>query len=186
VGKSRNLEARNQIFGLALRPDGPNLTLSGEVRRDIGGFRTNLYRVGARAVLSKAVEASITYQPSRLSQPREIRLGVSLRGTHGDAHLTARPIVEDRVAEYTVGISGRKEALAEGIPGRRAKRLVAIDASGPLYEESPGFSLLGGSGRPLRRVLDLLRQAEEDPGVRGVLLRVDSEGRGLLGPVTAP
>ncbi|MBI5837437.1 MAG: signal peptide peptidase SppA [Candidatus Eisenbacteria bacterium] len=185
AGAAEGLERRHQLFGLSARPVGPRLTLGAELAWDEGGYRTNRYRLGARAVPAPWLELAAAYQPRRQERGAHVTLGVSLRGPRGDLHAAVRSGSGGVAAEQSVGVTGRERRLA-GAPAALARRgPVVIDVSGPLGEEEAGFSLLGGGGHALPRVLRRLREAEEDPGVTGVLLRVGPLGRGFLGPLTA-
>ncbi len=181
---SDELGTRHQLYGVALRPLGPRLTVGADLRWDEGGYRTDLWRVGARAILGAGAEASATYQPHRSGQPAEVQVGLTLRTRHTDVRGTFRPVEGGRTAMKTLALSVRSEGLKDA-PLLRPRGPVTIDIEGPFSDEASSFSLLGARSSSLLDAVERLRQAAEDPSVTGVLLRVGSVGGGLLGPLTA-
>jgi protease IV len=72
-------------------------------------------------------------------------------------------------------LSGPKEAT-----GTTKDRIAIIYAVGPIVTGKGGESLFGGSAVGSTTMIQAIRQAEKDPKVKGIVLRVDSPGGSAL------
>jgi len=64
--------------------------------------------------------------------------------------------------------------------GNKANRIALIYAVGPIVTGKGGSSLLGGSAVGSTTMVDAIREAEKDPKVKAIVLRIDSPGGSAL------
>lgn len=146
---------------------GPRLTLTGDVRivddGDWGQART-WFGAELEPVPGFALEAT-------LADHRNVRFGVTLRGTAWSAH--GGGATEDGALlyrSYVASLHGGEERSVFALPAER--RVAVVRAGGVLADEAlDDVSLTGGSSTTSSRALRFqLERAAEDPLTRGVLL----------------
>jgi len=163
----REDQRRAYVAGIGIRPGWERLTLAGDVSWREGDEPE---AVGWRAGIGVTVVKGLTFDAG-VDDTRTYDAGLSFGFPFASAGYNARLSEDgDLVGEnVAVGFNVRPKPSIVTAGGEYAE----FDLAGDLSETPTGFSLLGGGGRAgTRDLLERLRRAREDDGVKVIIVKV--------------
>lgn len=156
-----NLSNRTVVAGAAVRPLGNRLTLFAEAR--ITGSPTMVVGLWTEPLNGIRIAAR-----ARPELPLNFTIGLTL----GLGGIGLGSVHSRQPAEFGGIIRLGQERMRPLLSPRSC--YIEMRLAHPVQDQKPGFSLMGlGQARATWQLLNTLRQAERDPKVKGLLLRLD-------------
>ncbi|MCD7032760.1 signal peptide peptidase SppA [Metabacillus sp. GX 13764] len=86
-----------------------------------------------------------------------------------------------RTASLQQAFAGNKEFNEEVItPGNKSSKIAVLEVDGTIQDTGDASSVFQSSGYNHRQFLDMIKEAQDDSSVKGILLRVNSPGGGVV------
>jgi protease-4 len=173
------------LGGLSLRPFGERVTISGQA--EVADQRKPGWLFGGRVSLAPGVELFGSYTRDTAwpgTDPyEEFTGGVGIRFGSMRACTASRSRVDgDKDYARNSFSLENTDAFVRGAVAHRP-RFAEITIEGNYLDEGGGFSLMGGS-KNLHAILGELKSIRGDDDVKGLLLKIGSQGGAFIGPVS--
>ncbi|MCP4228562.1 MAG: signal peptide peptidase SppA [bacterium] len=170
----REVRGRNYGLGIGIRPGLEMLTLAGDVYwyEDDTEFDDLGYKVGLDFEPVKGVTLHGDYRNSTVADSPEemIGVGLTLDFVYGNVGYDAKINRDGDFLSDSVSVGIRTQYRKSVLDF--SSNYAEITIAGKITEEESGWSILGGNSYSGRDIIEVLKKAENDDDVEGVMLKV--------------